>query len=287
MQFNVTLADPSLVTPAFDDVVTGVDAALRDLGYTTTNAGGHAPEHIDVVFGHYVAPERFPDRSVVYQLEPVCGHTLRMGHVALDALRPNVVWDYSRLNVEQLRARGVHAHYVPIGHHPCLQRVPSMPEQEVDVLFYGRGTQRRLAILSALRRAGLRTIHVGHGIHGSALDQIIGSAKVVLNLHALTEYRVLETVRVGYLLSNRKAVVAEVGHSDDDDDELGGGIAAVPYPQLVDACVDLVRDDAARAELEAAGFAAISRRPTTDILAGVLHTAEALDPLAGAWGPRY
>jgi hypothetical protein len=286
MQFNVTLSDPDLVTPAFDDVMIGVDAALRDLGHTTVNAGGHAPEHIDVVFGHYIAPQRFPDRSVVYQLEPVCGNTLRVGHVPLDVLRANVVWDYSRLNVEQLRARGVHAHYVPFGYHPRLQRVPSVPEQDIDVLFYGTGSTRRLAILSALRRAGLRTVHISGGIHGSALDQIIARAKVVLNLHSRSEYRVLETVRVGYLLCNRKAVVAEVGHQDDDD-ELGGGIAAVPYPQLVDTCVDLVRDDAARVELEAAGFATISRRPMTDVLAGVLHTAAALDPLAGAWGPRY
>ncbi|WP_216897445.1 hypothetical protein [Nocardia alni] len=284
MQFNVTLASRTRTTPAFDDMMIVVGAALRDLGHSTVDTGAPDPDRIDVVFGHYIEPGRFPDRSVVYQLEPVSAHTLRTDHVRMDVLRRHVVWDYSRHNVEQLRARGVPAHYVPFGYHPRLRRVTPAPEQDIDVLFYGGGTTRRIAIVSALRRAGLEAVHVS-GVYGSALDPIIARAKVVLNLHAHTEYRVMESVRVGYLLSNRKAVVAEVGPSDDDDD-LGGGVTAVRYPELVDACVELVRDDAARAELETAGFELISRRPMTGVLAGVLHTAAALDPLAGAWGPR-
>ena len=284
MQFNVTLSHRNRFTPCFHDVMIAVNGALRDLGHTTADTGGPDPDHIDVVFGHYLAPQRFADTSVVYQLEPVCGRTMQNGQVQLDELRRNVVWDYSRHNVEQLRARGVRAHYVPMGYHPWLRRVPTAYEQDIDVLFYGFGTARRNAIITALRRAGLHTVHT-IGDYGSALDPTIARAKVVLNLHAHSEYRVLESVRVGYLMSNHKAVVAEVNHNDDDD-ELGDGIAAVPYHQLVDTCVDLVRDHAARAELETKGFATICRRPTTNVLAEVLHTAAPLDPFAGAWGPR-
>jgi hypothetical protein len=284
MQFNVTLSVPEPDVTVFGDPMIAVSAALRDLGHATVNTGGQDPGSINVVFGHYVAPQRFPDTSVVYQLEPVSEHTLRIGHVQVDVLCRHIVWDYSQHNVEQLRARGVHAHYVPVGHHPRLQRVAPVLEQDIDVLFYGNGTPRRFSIMSALRRAGLHAVHVC-GVYSDALDPIIARAKVVLNLHAHTEYRALESVRVGYLMSNHKAVVAEIGHSDDDDD-LAAGITGVPYPQLVDACVDLVRDDAARAELEAAGFAVISRRPTADILASALHTIEALAPLAGARDPH-
>ncbi|MFI5779356.1 hypothetical protein [Nocardia sp. NPDC051570] len=85
---------------------------------------------------------------------------------------------------------------------------------------------------------------------------------------------------------NGKAVVAEVD-PDDDDDGLAAGIVAVPYARLVDACAELVRDDTARSALESVGHRIISRRTTAHILDRVLHFAAALDPMAGAWGPRY
>ncbi|MBO0878831.1 MAG: hypothetical protein J2P17_00240 [Mycobacterium sp.] len=275
-RFNVTRALLKPRRPTFHDPTDSVSAALHDLGHTTISTGAPDAESIDIVFGHHEAPQRFPGTSIVYQLVPVSEYTLRMGWVQPDVLRRNIVWDYSRHNVEQLRARGVHAHYVPIGHHRCLQKVVPAPEKDVDVLFYGSGTPRRLAIVSALRRAGLRVVHID-GVYADALNAIIARAKVVLNLHMYKEYRVLESVQVGYLMSNRKAVVAEV-NGYDDDDELGDGIAAVPYRQLVDTCVDLVRDETARTELESAAFSVISRRPTTGVLAEVLHTTEALIP---------
>ncbi len=285
MRFNVTLSVAEPGVPVFDDVMIAVAAALRDLGHTTVNAGGPDPDSVDVVFGHYVAAHRFPDTSVVYQLEPVSERTLRNNHVQPDMLRRNIVWDYSRHNVEQLRVRGVHAHYVPMGHHPLLERVVPVPEQDIDVLFYGSTTPRRRQTIAALRDAGLHTVHIS-GIWTDELDPIIARAKVVLNLHAQSEYRALESVRVGYLMTNRKAVVAEVGPADDDD-ELGDGIVGVPYRNLVDACVELVRDDAARVRLEAAAWDVISRRPMTGVLDGVLHTAAGLDLPVGAWGPRF
>jgi hypothetical protein len=286
VDFNVALADRRPITQCFDDVMTAFVHSLRDLGHTAANTSASDTDRINLVFGYYLTKDRFPERSIVYQLEPVCDSTLSHGgQVPVEDLRRHIVWDYSRYNVERLRRLGVEAHYVPIGHHPRLERVVPVAEQDIDVLFYGVGTPRRLAILSALRRAGLTVDHV-NGTFGTALDPIIARAKVVVNLHALSEYRVLETARVGYLMSNRKAVVAEINHTDDTDD-LAAGIVAAPYSQLVDACVELVGNHTARTALEAAGYDVIRRRRTVDILAGVLDTAAAIDPLAGAWGPRY
>ncbi|MBU3065206.1 hypothetical protein KO481_27225 [Nocardia sp. NEAU-G5] len=285
MHFTVALADRQPLTACFHDVMIAIAGGLRQLGHTAVDSHGFDPDRITIAFGYYRTIDRFPERSVVYQLEPVCDWTLRRGQVPVDALRRNVVWDYSRYNVEQLRRCGVEAHYVPIGHHPCLQRVVPAPEQDIDVLFYGAPTARRRLILNELRRRGLRTVAV-HDIFGAALDPIIARAKVVLNIHSLRQYHPLESVRVGYLLSNTKAVVAELNR-DDDDDDLAAGIAGVPYPRLVDTCIGLVRDDAARSALAAAGHRIISARPTAAVLDAVLHTAAALDPLAGAWGPRW
>jgi hypothetical protein len=231
MHFNLT-QPPHRRLPFYLDMMETIGHGLRDLGHTTVDAGGFAADRINMVFAYYTGPQAFPERSIFYQLEPVCDWRMQMGHIPIPRLCSNVVWDYSRLNIERLRHHGVAAHYVPVGHHPAMQYVPVADEEDIDVLFYGVGTPRRMEILSALRYAGLRVSHLDD-VFCRDLDPAIARAKIVLNMHARDDYHALESVRVGYLLSNRKAVVAEINH-DDDDDELGDGIAAVPLSQLVD-----------------------------------------------------
>jgi hypothetical protein len=48
------------------------------------------------------------------------------------------------------------------------------------------------------------------GVYREERDRLIARAKVVLNMHYY-DARVFEIVRVSYLLSNEKAVVAECG----------------------------------------------------------------------------
>ncbi|MQY22474.1 CgeB family protein [Nocardia macrotermitis] len=283
MHFNVTQPRGQR-RPMYLEMMDMVARSLRELGHSTTNRYGYDPDLINVAFAYFDATHEFTSRSVFYQLEPICGWRIGVNHFPFDALRANVVWDYSRHNIEVLQTHGVHAHYVPIGHHPALERVPHAAEQDIDVLFYGLNTPRRVAIISALRRAGLN-VEYHHRTYGSQLDPFIGRAKVVLNMHGRSDYRTLESLRVGYLMSNRKAVVSEINHRDDDDD-LGAGIAGVPFPQLVDTCVDLVRAEDERNRLADKAYATISQRPFNDVLDHVMATVEPLDTFAGAWGPR-
>ncbi|WP_067667009.1 hypothetical protein [Nocardia miyunensis] len=283
MHFNLTLP-PNTHLPVYSEIMQTIGHGLRDLGHTVVDRRGFDADRINLLFAYFAQPQAFPGRSILYQLEPVCDWRKDNGHLPLAMLRSNVVWDYSRYNIEQLRHHGIEAHYVPVGYHPALRRVPRVAEEDIDVLFYGFRTPRRMGILSALRRAGLK-VEYREDTFGRRLDPIIARAKVVLSMHGRSDYHPLESVRVGYLMSNSKAVVAEVNHKDDDD-ELGEGIAGVRFPRLVDTCVDLVRDDDARIELAAKGFATISRRSITDVLERVMYTAEPLDPFAGAWGPR-
>ncbi len=85
--------------------------------------------------------------------------------------------------------------------------------------------------------------------------------------------RVLESARVTHLMANRKAVVAEVNPGGDSDG-LNDGILGVHYDGLVEACLSLVHDDRARAELEDAAFRTIAARPYSDVLARVIPRAD-------------
>lgn len=284
MEFNVTLSDPALATPCFDDAMSTLEHTLRDLGHDAVNIGGFDRRRANIVFGYYLAPAACDRRCIVYQLEPVSDNMVEAGMVPVDLLREHMVWDYNRRNIEQLRRFGVEAQYVPPGFHPSMQRVDSSPDTDIDVLFYGKQTPRRTHVLDRLRQAGLRVAFVD-GIYGTLLDPIIARSKVVLCLHSHEWMRVLESVRASFLMANRKAVVAEVNPGDDADG-LTSGLLGVDYDGLVDACIALVRDDRARAEFEEAGFRTITARPYTDILASILPpTPVPSVPLEGVVGP--
>jgi hypothetical protein len=273
MRFNVTIADPTPTTPCFDEVMSVVAHGLREFGHQTMDCGGYASDALNLVFGYYIAPEQFTRPSIVYQLEPVDDETIGIGHVPVDLLRNNVVWDYNRRNIEQLRLRGVHALYVPPAYHPSLERVVPVEDEDIDVLFYGSVNQRRADILMALHHAGLK-VHLAHDCYGADLDPFIARAKVVLCMHNQSWMRVLESVRVSYLFANRKAVVAEI-NPEDDSDGLESGLLGVPYDRLVSACLALVYTPSARVRLATAGYDIITARPIASVLPPVLRAKAA------------
>jgi hypothetical protein len=170
------------------------------------------------------------------------------------------VWDYSRRNMEILRGEGFKGtlNHAPVGFVEELSRIPKAPVQDIDVLFYGSVNERRLRSLDGLRAQGLK-VEAVFGVYGAERDALIARAKVVLNMHYY-DSSIFEIVRVSYLLANRKAVVAECHPGTEIEPELREAVRAVPYEGLVEACLDLVRNDGARAALEARGhviFAAV------------------------------
>jgi hypothetical protein len=99
--------------------------------------------------------------------------------------------------------------------------------------------------------------------------QLIGRAKIVLNLHAYAT-EVFEIVRVSYLLANAKAVVAE---TSPDLGSLADAVAAYPYDEPVKGCIALLENVAERRALEARGFRIFSTRSQARILHGIVGAA--------------
>jgi hypothetical protein len=132
-----------------------------------------------------------------------------------------------------------------------LSRVESIA-QDIDVLFFGRLTDRRKRVLDGLADLGLE-VRFLVGVFGQERDHWIARSKVVLNIHASTG-GLFEHLRVLYLLANRKAVVTEPGEADELDPELMRGLEVVPYDSLIESCVRLVRNPDARQTLAGAGY---------------------------------
>lgn len=234
-----------------------------------------------------VAPER---DAILYNLEQIDPGSPWLGPELLDLFRRHEVWDYSPRNAARYPALGLPPpRIVPVGYVPALTRIAPAPEEDIDVLFYGSLNERRSRILDALRARGLR-VESPFGVYGEERDRLVARAKVVLNVHYY-EAKVFEIVRVSYLLANRRCVVSEVGADAAEERPFAEGIAFAPYEGLVETCVRLAADRAARARLAEAGFQVMSRRDEAGYLRAALGPASPPREPPGAPGdpplPRY
>lgn len=258
-------------TSAFNDLIAGFDSALTALGITVRIRRNEVGlEGINLLFGgHLIESEdhaaRVPHNTVIVNLEQLRGFNIGARPVYTGLLRRLAVWDYSARNIEQLEKliRNPHVTRFQIGYTPGMTR-DLAAAQTTDVLFYGSLNARRRAILVALTRAGLNVRHI-FSVYGEARDRAIAEAKVVLNLHYYAD-SIHEIVRTSYLLANGKAVVSECGPDTEIDEDIRGAMAAVPYDNLVGACIALAKDDAARRALEQRAFDIFTKRDQSAIL---------------------
>jgi hypothetical protein len=213
--------------------------------------------------------DALPADAIIYNSEQIDDDSRWLTSQYVGALKKRTVWDYSTENVRRLTALGSRSvQFVPVGYVPELARIPHVSD-EIDVLFYGSVNPRRQHILDQLQARGLNVV-VLFGAYGEERDRAIARAKVVLIVH-FYEAKIFEIVRAAYLLSNRKAVVAECGPDTFVEPELRDAICAAPYERLVDACVELVRDPARRDALGAQAQRLFALRREENILGASLQ----------------
>jgi O-methyltransferase/8-demethyl-8-(2,3-dimethoxy-alpha-L-rhamnosyl)tetracenomycin-C 4'-O-methyltransferase len=256
---------------AFAEVAETLKYGLLGLGYEPALQINNVRSGVPTIVlgGHLlseVAARVLPAGATIYNLEQLRPGAESVTPQYMKLLGRHAVWDFDIANIATLtRLTGNrNVRHVPLGFAQQLARITSATDQDIDVLFYGSMTPRRQAVLHDLTVEGLKVSAV-FGVYGSARDELIARAKVVLNLHAVEGWG-FEIARVSYLLTNRKAVVTEVASAGEIDADLQGAFLGVPYAGLVPACVALAHDDAARTHLEQDGFAAFSRRDETEIL---------------------
>jgi len=254
--------------PAFQEVVESIHYGLLSLGHDSVITKRWLTDRRLILFGSFSIPLLGvlpPPGTILYNLEQVFHGSQFITPTTVAIFRQYPMLDYNKRNIERLVQMGVPApRYLPIGYVPELTRIEAVPNEDIDVLLYGSTDERRRAVIDALRARGLR-VEAPFGVFGRARDGLIARSKVVLNMHGISD--VFESVRVSYPLANRKAVVSERG---DGHEDFVDGVAFAEYDQLADRCVDLVRDDAARAALAERGFAVMSSRKESDYLKAAL-----------------
>lgn len=248
--------------------------SIEDLGHPCRLGFNTLDRHAkNIVIGTHLfgesARSRLPESAIILNTEQLgaSGHAWTTGVVALS--QRHEVWDYSTRNVSLLNASGAkRVRLLELGFHPRLERLTLSSNQDIDVLFYGSLGERRRTLLESIRRRGL-TVKSLFEVYGAERDRWIERSKVVLNCHHY-ETHIFEVVRVFYLLTNRVAVVGEVGADTLIEAPFDLCIASASYETLPDRCAELCANESARRQLAESGAAVFRERRQTELLKNLL-----------------
>lgn len=229
--------------PIFDGIITQLEGALRDLGIQVSRTENTLlTGSINILVGSTVFSsgrllEQTREHSyIVYQMEPISDRT---GHFWPNppylALLKGAAWvlDYSKANISELHANGIdRVSHVPVGYHRSLERLAKDKVKDIDVLFYGSLTPRRIHVLKLLEEAGV-AIRAVFGVYGSKLDDLIERSRIVINIHHADAINTLEEVRLSFLLANHCFVISEVS----DRNPYGDGVVFCQCSELATNCL--------------------------------------------------
>lgn len=268
MNFAITTVCPTGYAHggAYAEVSDSFHHALLRLGHSSTQAVNMLfSDARNIILGANLlgADEPLPEDAILVNLEQLEANTLLPPYYFERLLR-HTVWDYSAANIGLLRSRGArNALQVPLGYVPALKRIHA-GTQDIDVLFYGSLNPRRSAVLDQLGATGARVEKL-FGLYGPERDAFIARAKIVLNMH-FYDAKILEVVRIFYLLANGVFVVSERGADAEESARFEGGLAYCGYDQLAGTCLRYLGDERARAGIAARGQELMYALPQTEYL---------------------
>ena len=271
--YNICLLSPDndVTSHCLAEVALLLRASMRDLGLECSfRVNGLEPDRTNILLGYQLldaGADLPPCPLIPFQLEQLSDTAGHWSPGAEAVLRCGAeVWDYSEANRAFLRERGIESRLLPLGYHPALERIVPAAEKDIDVLFYGLMNDRRQKVLEELGRRGVRAEAL-FGVFMEERDRYVARSKIVLNVHYYP-MKILETVRVSYLLNNGAFVVSE---ESDDNPYRECGLVSVPYERLADTCVRFLEHPEEREALAARTGAEFRRRfPMARLLKNIL-----------------
>jgi hypothetical protein len=265
----------------YREVIETLHWGLTSLGYEVTTAlNAIANDATNIVLGFQMLSEsdvsRLPPDTILYNLEQIAGLSDdQLKPVFRSAARRLRVWEYSERNLAAwLRLQPVHqVVHVPIGWAPVLAKISPAEHQDIDVLHYGLPSDFRFAMFNALCQQGMSCVYAC-GLYGASRDSLIARSKLVLNLNMYSQSRIFEVVRVSFLLSNAKAVVADLYPDTFIEADLRDAVAFAAPEKIAGCCQLLLDDESARRQLERKGEETMRRRDIRPILTHALATTD-------------
>ena len=198
---SVVFAEVERMLHALHDGDSAFDDKVVVLGY---NVAKYLPQALR---------RKYPGKKiVVYQLEQLFpGSKWANQHAEKWLRNVDEVWEYDLSNMDYLNRTGFkNIVYRPMTYCEALRDIPEAPK-DIDILFYGYPTRRRLEIMGSLMEHTWTKYSLvwATGVTGERLRDMVSRSKVVLNVHAFMENCRQEQVRMFYPVINGSCVVSE------------------------------------------------------------------------------
>jgi hypothetical protein len=259
--------------------------SIQELGYEVEfNTNKLKPDYLNILVSYQTLsfnPQLCKLKYIVLQLEQL---NLDVGGYYYDKhqnffndalpLMKNAlqVWDYSPENQKFLKGFDIDCKLIPLGFINDLQRVQHSQNKDIDVLFYGSVHERRFNIIKSLEKSCNAVSHFG--IYGKKRDNIIARSKIVLNIHSNADLKIMEQVRLFYLLTNKCFVISE----ESDSHPYENGIISLPYEQLIEGTIDWIKKDKEREEMALKGFEVLKEINSKELIRKALSEIKSILP---------
>jgi hypothetical protein len=183
------------------------------------------------------------------------------------------IWDYSTANIAFLNSLNINqTELLKFGYHEKMEVLDPDKEKNIDVLFYGTISPRRIKILDALAQRGYKTKYLWN-LFGEERNTYIEKAKIILNFGRLT-MPVLEEQRLSFLLNNRCFIISEKPVTKQYL-PYQEGIVYCEYDKLIETCEIYLKpeNEHLREKIARQGYETFKKEKMVDKLKLVLKTS--------------
>lgn len=196
-----------------------------------------------------ISPQKdlIPKRFILYNLEPMNFRIKKRKDYIEKIKKAECVWEYSKTNLPLIKQFNKNIIYQPFLYSPSMESLYNIQHdnKDIDVLFYGLMSSRRINIINQLKNAKINVYCPNYPIYKPVWGQdkfdLISRAKIVINVHYHTDPQdqTNDLLRIMFLLANKVPVIQEETLDKDIDDELKQII--VPYDRIVSRCQELLK----------------------------------------------
>jgi O-methyltransferase len=234
-------------------------------------------EHCNILFQPTATPE-FCEYArgfsyIPFQMEqlvlPMLNSVVKPDYLKL-LKNADFIWDYNQANINYLNSLGINnALYLPLGFHEKMHILDFDKEKELDILFYGSLTRRRIDILNTLSKKGFKTKALSD-VFGRERNSYIEKAKIIINIHHYKD-ALLEEHRLSFLLNNHCFVISE-SVEQPFAEYYKTGVSFCAYDELVETCEFYLKPEKefSRKQIAEKGYNEFSKNKMTENLKRVM-----------------
>jgi len=254
VKYSVKIIEPQgfFHTGVFTEVQELIISGLKELRHEVLSLDNYNQEDVRyIILGanllHLISQSErpiFKKNTVIVNLER-SGHDKAFDQNYLKILKDFEVWDFSETNLNRINFKynlNIKK-FLQLGYVKELEKIKRYSEetQDIDVLFIGSLSKRRIKILETMAQLNLNVKHL-FGVYGNERDKIISRAKLLLNLH-YHEIGSLEQVRIFYYLINSKPILSEKSDDDKENEIYNDAVCLSDYNDLPWKALELLNNN--------------------------------------------